>query len=327
MAMSARRDRNRLLIFLVILGVAAAMFLPERGGSAADDVVLSLPPVALAHPPSKLAAWSLEGGAGNGVSAWLNLRRSFRNARAQELHSMAMTGSPSVAFDGERGSFEVELGHSLSVKMLITAMARTGTVVDCDGRRRMPVDLRGRFILRTGTRFFGTIRRTHIRGVVYFNGEPPPDCTSPPTIVVSSCPRGSTLFVNQPAGLLGLSNFPPALPDTVSTMLAFGPISPEEVTGSAPEWSHIMRVPTYRVQGKLPTLTVHMPASSPIQGSGTFTGRQTTETTQDGCHRVTTNGAFYGTFRTRFTGWGARSIHFESTQTAYEVLEPTGSAP
>src|SRR5262249_4064674 len=151
------------------------------------------------HPPSKLAAWSLEGRAGNGVLAWLNLKRSFGNARAQELHSLAMTGGASVAFDGERGSFEVELGHSLSVKMTITATATTGTVVDCDGRTRTPVELRGRFILRSGTRFFGTIRRTHLRGVVYFNGKPPPNCTSPPTIVVSWCPRGSTLYVNQPS--------------------------------------------------------------------------------------------------------------------------------
>src|SRR5262245_34833462 len=134
MGMSARRPRDRRLGFVVLLGLAAVLFLPQRGGSAADDVMLYLPPAALAHLPSKLAAWSLEGGAGNGVLAWLTLKRSFRNARAQELHSLAMTGGPSVAFDGERGSFEVELGHSLSVKMAITATATTGTVVDCNGR-------------------------------------------------------------------------------------------------------------------------------------------------------------------------------------------------
>ena len=322
--MSARRRRLTGVGSVVILGLAAVLFLPQSGGAVADDVVLRLAPVTLAHPPGKLAAWTLEGGAGNGVLAWLNLRRSYRNGRAEGLHTVAMIGGPSVAFDGKHGSFEADLGRSLSVKMAITATATTGTVVDCDGRTRMPVELRGQLTLRTGTRFFGTVRRSHLSGVVYFNGEPPPSCTRPPTIV-APCPRGSTLYVNQPPAFLGMSNFSPTLPDSVSTMLAFGPISPEQVTGSAPEWSHIMRVPTYRVRGILPTLTVGLPASSPIRGSGMFTGEQTTETMQDGCQRVTTNGTFEGALRTHFTGWGARSIRFESTQTAYEVLEPTGS--
>jgi hypothetical protein len=180
--------------------------------------------------------------------------------------------------------------------------------------------------VQTGTAFFGTIRRSQLRGIVYFNGPPPVDCTSPPPITGSSCPRGTTVYVNQPPGFLGMANIPAARSDTLSTMLAFGPICPEQATASAPEWSHIMRVSTYHLQGALPTLTVHMPASSPIQGSGTFSGGQATETTQDGCHRVTTSGAFDGTFRTRFTGWETRSIHFASTQAAYETLEPIGYA-
>jgi hypothetical protein len=297
--------------------MVVALALPGRS-LALDDLSLYMAPTSLGTPPSKLAAWTLQASVSDGAPPYVTFERWSRRGRVREMHILNLSGAASVTFDGKAGTFEANFGSTLRVTMAIAATRSNGPVVDCAGRMRVPIDLRGTFALRTGTRFFGVIRRARAFGTVSFKAEAPPDCAAPTS---AGCTPGSSLAFGRTGGwLLGWTNVA-SLPWTSAAILAIGPASPDEMVGTSPVWSHWMTVMGLNpLTGTLPTLTMRMPAWSPVQGGGTFTARQTSEQVADGCAITSTTGTFEGSFRARFAGWGVRTVQIGPADTAsYQV--------
>ena len=71
--------------------------------------------------------------------------------------------------------------------------------------------------------------------------------------------------------------------------------------------AHVTQKPN-PLSGQLPTIAARLPSMLPIQGSGMFTAQQTSTETHGACHTISATGTFNGTFRTRFAGWGARTL-------------------
>jgi hypothetical protein len=69
--------------------------------------------------------------------------------------------------------------------------------------------------------------------------------------------------------------------------------------------------------GALPSIAVRLPRRLPIQGNGTFAAGQTSTETKGACRTVSATGVFSGTFRARFTGWGARTLRLAADHATY----------
>ena len=83
-------------------------------------------------------------------------------------------------------------------------------------------------------------------------------------------------------------------------------------------WYHVMyALGTNPLSGQLPTISAHLTGSLPIQGSGTFTAQQTSTEVDGACRNTSTTGAFDGTLRTRFAGWGLRTVRFSADYASY----------
>jgi hypothetical protein len=165
------------------------------------------------------------------------------------------------------------------------------------------VALRGSFVLRTGTAFFGSIRRVRLAGSVAFNRGGPVDCAapvvetcSPSTVLTASTGRETVLASPDAGGWVTLSFADPR-----------GSVPP----GAA--WYHVMRVERVGfdpLSGTPPDVSVAVPAALPVRGSGTFAAAGTSTGMRGACRRTASTGTFTGTFQTRFAGWGVRTAAF-----------------
>jgi hypothetical protein len=184
-----------------------------------------------------------------------------------------------------------------------------GEVQGCRGAfASVPVRLRGSFVLSTGTSFFGTIRRPVLSGSVTFNRGGPVDCSAPafeicsPSSLLTAVRQGSA----GPAATLLLS------PDAGGWLtLSFADRGGKLPAGTT--WYHVMRAERLGfdpLAGRPPSIAVDLPAALAVRGSGRFAATETTQGTRGDCRRVTTTGTFAGSFRTRFAGWGARTVAF-----------------
>jgi hypothetical protein len=162
------------------------------------------------------------------------------------------------------------------------------------GFMQVPVTLAGRFVVRTGTRSFGTIRRSTLRGTVVFNSGGSLDCSprpascAPSTRLIASRAGDSLHASRDGGGYLGVS-------------------VRQAVRGGA--WYHRLELTGFdplAVSGA--TVVVRAPAGLPLTGSGTFTPASSGGV--DACGVATTAGTFVGSFRARFTGWPSRSLSF-----------------
>jgi hypothetical protein len=82
-------------------------------------------------------------------------------------------------------------------------------------------------------------------------------------------------------------------------------------------WYHVMYALGFNpLAGQLPTIAARLASPLPIQGSGTFTARQTSTETNGACSAVTTTGTFTGLFRARFAGWGMRTVRLNPADDA-----------
>lgn len=295
--------------FVLIAAVGMAFALPARA-QAADHAVLIVSPTKLAAHP----AWSLQGRVvdssyGGSEIFGVGLERSFLSGRAQELHRFTAASPGSLTFDGSRGRWKAALGvigrnNVVRVDMGIAVTGAALPVVESQGCRgafvQVPVTLRGTFVLRTGTRFFKTLRRTSLRGRVVFNQSGPVDCSPPPATACASS-RSLSVFRTGP-GATG-TGVQMGTADNGWLTLAFG-----ERRGTS-TWYHVMFVYGFSpFSGELPTINAQVGAKLPVQGNGTFTAGATSTGTEGACQTVTATGSFTGTFRTRFTGWGARTL-------------------
>ena len=303
--------------FVLIAVVGVALVLPARA-HAADHIVLIVSPKKLAAHP----AWSLQGRIvdssyfGSEIFG-VGLERTFLGGRAQELHRFTASSPGSLTFDGSRGRWKAALGvigrnNIVRVDMEIAVTGTALPLVESQGCRgafvQVPVTLRGTFVLRTGTRFFKTLRRASLKGSVVFNQGGPVDCTPLPASGCASA-RSLSVFRTGP-GATG-TGVQMGTADDGWLSLAFG-----ERRGTA-TWYHVMFVYGFSpFSGELPTIRARIAAKLPVQGSGMFTAGATSTGTEGACQTVTATGSFTGTFRTRFTGWGARTLRLTAADGA-----------
>jgi hypothetical protein len=301
--------------------------------AAAGALALPAPALAVDHVslfvfPSKLGGaegWRLsasvpapefQGGEILGVT----LTRSFLNGRAEEKHALRATMPvPTVSFDGRRGRWNIrnQLGPALSVNLAIRARGAAQPLTqyrECTGAfAQVPVALNGRLVLRTQTAFFGTIRRVRLRGVVIFNRGGPVVCTRTAT-TTTACMPSTSLSAWTPDSSATLY----ATSDRTGTLILTFREPIESPSSPGPVWYHLLTVTGFApLVGALPTLQVGVPPSFPLTGNGTFTGGESGETTAGPCRLTRMRGAFTGSFRTRFAGWGVRTLTLSGGEASY----------
>jgi hypothetical protein len=147
-----------------------------------------------------------------------------------------------------------------------------------------------------------------LSGSVTFNRGGPVDCSAPafeicsPSSLLTAVRQGSA----GPAATLLLS------PDAGGWLtLSFADRGGKLPAGTT--WYHVMRAERLGfdpLAGRPPSIAVDLPAALAVRGSGRFAATETTQGTRGDCRRVTTTGTFAGSFRTRFAGWGARTVAF-----------------
>ena len=303
---------------LVIAAVAATLALPANA-AAVDHVTLFVSPAKLSTAPeSPLASWNLSAAVVGAASPatretfGVTLTRRFGSGRGEELHGLRAAPAGTVTFDGRSGRWQARFATVLTISMTVTATGPAQEIAESQGCRgalaKVPVALRGSFVLRTGTAFFGTISRVRLTGSVTFNRGGTVDCSAP---AVANCSPSTVLTAARqassgPAVTLLVS------PDSGGWMtLSFADRAGPAAAGTT--WYHVMRLERLGfdpLAGRPPTFDVSLPASLRVQGDGTFAASETTTDTRGACRRVATSGTFTGSFRTRFSGWGARTAAF-----------------
>lgn len=303
---------------LLIAAVGAALTVPGNA-AAVDHVTLFVSPTTLSQSGWKLSAAVLgptERAARETFG--ISLTRRLANGRGEEQHALRAAPSGTISFDGRNGRWRARLGTVGAIGMTLTATGPAREIGELQGCRgafaSVPVRLRGSFVLRTGTSFFGTIRRPVLAGSVTFNRGRPVDCSAPTPEICS--PSSVLTAVRQraagPAATLLLS------PDAGGWLtLSFadrGGRLPAGVT-----WYHVLRAERLGfdpLSGRPPSIAIDLPDALAVRGSGTFAATETTKGTRGACNRVTTTGTFVGSFRTRFAGWGSRTAAFRRSELA-----------
>ena len=296
---------------VLVAAVGAALALPGSA-AAVDHVTLFV------APPKLSADWKLSAAVVGATSPTgretfgVTLTRTLANGRGEEQHGLRAAPAGTVTFDGRRGRWQARFGAILTIGMTVTAAGPAQEIGESQGCRgafaRVPVVLSGTFVLRTGTRFFGTIRRVRLTGSATFNRGGPVDCTPAAATTCSSSTVLTALRqgAGGPAATLLLS------PDAGGWIT----LSVADRGGSLPAgvtWYHVMRHERLGFDplgGGPPTIGVRLPAALAVQGDGTFTASETSTGTRGACRTAEASGSFAGSFRTRFAGWGARAAVF-----------------
>lgn len=317
-------------IGVLVAAIGIAFALPVRA-HAIDHVVLDISPTRIAGPASakaskqerarlrQLAQWRLDGRIvgrdfyrpGDAEIFGVSMTRSFSNGH--ELHAFRAAPRQTITFDGRRGRLKAVFGKALAIDMELVATGAQHTAespLPCRGEfAAVPVRLRGTFVLRTGTRFFRTIRRVGLTGVVNFNSGGVVDCTPQSS---TECGTSSTLSVSQGADAALLMS-----PDE-NGWASLSVADRSTASATAYTWYHVMyALGSNPLSGQLPTIAAHLSGPSPIQGSGTFTAQETSIEMDGACRSTSTSGTFDGTFRARFAGWGVRTVRLSHDQARY----------
>jgi len=287
---------------ITVLAIVAAFGHPSAA-HAAGYIALTVSPTQVAP------AWTLSATVTNGrfyrgdEIAGLTLRRSFLSGRGEELHALkAHPSRTTISFEGRRGRWATNgsFGSAAAVDLAIAATGPRTAVADAWGCRgafvRIPVTLRGTLSLRTGTRFFNTIRRTRLAGFVTIDDGAVSCDVAPP----ATCEPSSTLHAG------GLEGSLLASPRRLGLQFR------DPVAGSV-AWYHVLAVSGYDVlTGTPPAVEVAGPAVPAIRGSAHFAGQAAKETSSGACRTTSTSGAATGSFRASFAGWGARTLRLQS---------------
>jgi hypothetical protein len=287
--------------WVTVAALAGALCVPGTA-FAVDHVSLFVSPSAVGgHPGWRLSASVPAREATGGEIVGVTL------ARGAESHALrgAARSSSSVAFDGRRGTWRATVGSSFVARMTIEPSGPPVPVRQSLGCRgsfvQLPVTLRGRFVVRTATRFFGTIRRSSLKGTVVFNDMGSLDCRPLPTV----CAPSTRLIASRGGG--------DSLNATRDGGGYLGVSLRQEVRGGA--WYHRVELTGFdplAVSG--PSVAVRAPAGQPVSGSGIFTESRTVGA--DACGISTVKGTFVGSFRARFTGWPSRTLVFAPSDVA-----------
>ena len=319
----------------LIVAVVAALALPGRA-HAVGHLVLDISPTRVAAPVSAkaskqerarlkaLASWRLHGRVvgrdfyrlGDPEIFGVTLSRSFPAGRGDELHAFRAAPKQTVTFDGQSGRWEARLGNALTLRMEIEATGAqesSDPPLPCLGTlAKVPVTLRGTFVLRTGTKFFRTIRRVTLTGLMTFAPNGLVDCT--PVVPTSACGRSTTLSLSH--RLSGTSDATLLMSPDENGWTTLS-VADRSSASAGYTWYHVMYALGFNpLSGQLPTIAALLASPLPIQGSGTFTARLTSTETNGACSTVTTAGTFTGLFRAQFAGWGTRSVKFNPADDA-----------
>ena len=297
---------------LSIAAVGAALAAPANA-AAIDHVTLFVSPTKLSQ-----AGWNLSAAVvgptspGARETFGISLTRALAKGGGEEQHGLRAAPAGTVAFDGRSGRWRARVGTLAEIDMTVTATGparEIGESLGCRGAfASVPVALRGSFVLRTGTAFFGSIRRVRFAGSVTFNRGGPVDCAAP---VVETCSPSTVLTAIRqaaagPAATLLLS------PDAGGWLtLSFADRTRSSPAGAT--WYHVMRVERLGfdpLSGAPATFDVALPPALAVQGTGAFATTETSTETRGACRRTTAGGRFTGSFGTRFAGWGARTAVF-----------------
>jgi hypothetical protein len=321
---------------VLIVAVGTALALPVRA-YAVDHLVLDILPTRVAAPVSAkaskqerarvkaLAPWRLHGRVvgrdfyrlGDPEIFGVTLSRSFPAGRGDELHAFRASPKQTVTFDGRSGRWEARFGSALTLRMEIDATGAqesTDPLLPCLGTfAKVPVTLRGTFVLRTGTKFFRTVRPVTLAGLMTFASTGLVDCT--PVVPASGCGRSTTLSLTH--RLSGTSDAALLMSPDENGWTSLSVADRSAASSAGYTWYHVMYALGFNpLSGQLPTIAARLASPLPIQGSGTFTARQTSTETNGACSAVTTAGTFTGLFRARFAGWGKRSVRFNPADDA-----------
>jgi hypothetical protein len=286
---------------VTLLLVVATFGLPSTA-PAADYVALTINPTQVA-PGWTLSATVTNGSFSRGDEiAGITMKRTFLSGRGEELHALrAHPKRTTISFDGTGGRWAAKsaFGAAATVDLAIKATGAPTAVEDAWGCRgaflRIPVRLTGTLALRTGTRFFKTIRRTRLAGFVTIDGGSV-SCELPQT---TACEASSRLH----AGKLEAS--------LLASSRRLG-IQFRDAVGSSAAWYHVLAVSGYDVfAGQPADLTVAGPSVPAIRGSAHFSGQTSKETTSGACRTTSTSGSATGSFRVSFAGWGARTLRLQ----------------
>ena len=320
---------------VLIVAVGAALAVPARA-YAVDHLVLDISPTRVAAPVSAkasnqerarvqaLAPWRLHGRVvgrdfyrfGDPEIFGVTLSRSFPSGRGHELHAFRAAPVQTVTFDGLRGRWEARFGNALTLRMEIAATGAeqpSEPPLPCRGAfAKVPVSLRGSFVLRTGTKFFRTVRRVTLTGLMTFAPTGLVDCTP---LLSPGCSRSSTLSLSHRESGTSDATLLMSPDENGWTTLSFADRIAASSAGYT--WYHVMyALGSNPLSGQLPTIAARLASPLPIQGSGTFKAQQTSTEMNGACSAVTTAGTFTGLFRARFAGWGARSVRFSPADDA-----------
>jgi hypothetical protein len=320
----------------LIVAVGIALSVPAQG-EAADYFVLDVTSTPIAGRASihaskqqrdrvkRLAPWRLSGRVvardyyrfGDPEIFGVELSRSFTGTPDSELHAFRAAPTRTLSFDGNRGRWEATFANALVLEMDITVagmpqpadppLACRGTFV------RVPVTLRGSFVLRTSTSFFGTVRSASLRGYITYSPAALVDCSPPPP----SPTCGSAAFLGAGHRFSATSDAMLIMSSEQNgwTTLTFADRRAASSAGYT--WYHVMTVPGVNpLSGRLPSISAGLPSTARIRGSGTFSARQISTEQEGPCTTTTATGDLSGTFRTRFAGWGSRSVTYASPDSA-----------
>jgi hypothetical protein len=305
----------RRVVLTLAVALVGALLAPGTA-HAVDNLRLTLDPSQLSGKPG----WRLVGATGDtgGETFGVTLERSSANGRSGESHAFrGRPRVPTLTYDGRTGRWDTQrqFGNVVAVRMAISNAGDPEPLPEVLGCRgdfiRVPVVLQGTFVLRTGTRFFGTIRRSRLSGVITFNRGGPADCT--PAATTSACEPRRDFGVqsrNLTTVLAGLDS---------GGWLTLSFVEP--VRRLPATWYHVMLVGGFNpYTGALPSVGIRVPAGQAVAGRGTFTAQQQSESTSTGCRTTTTSGTFRGTFRATFRGWGSRTTALRDAAAQLRVV-------
>jgi hypothetical protein len=288
---------------VTLLAIIAALSLPSP--AAADYVAL------VVNPTKVAPGWTLSGLVTSGSFyrsdeiVGLTLQRSFLAGRGEEKHALrAHPREATISFAGVSGSWKTsgQLGNAGAVDLAIEATGAPTPVDEAWGCRgafaRVPVRLDGALTLRTGTRFFKTIRRARLAGYVIFD-QGAVNCDRPQP---SECTASSSFS----AGTARSS----VVAAPRSMVLQFRDPVARSSAGAA--WYHVMTVDGYdAVTGSLPELGVRG-RSPTLRGNARFLAGEATQSHSGACLTTRTSGAATGSFSSTFVGWGARTLRLNA---------------
>ncbi len=293
----------------LLVGLLVALTFPATA-AAAPSTWLSLDPTRVA------SGWTLKGSVVSAPSfqdvvVGLTLARSQPGDGSEEHALRAHGRRTTISFDGRNGRWRTngQLGTVAAIDLRIRAVGPStsaGELLGCFAAfRRVRVRLTGTLILRTGTRFFETIRRAALTGSVVYAPKPVACGPRPATL----CDQSRSLGAGGPFASLNAS--PRLLVVQFSEQARGAP--------SGVRWYHVARVGGYdALTGEPPSLTVSTPARGIVRGRVTFTGSDAEESAGP-CPTTTYRGSAAGTLRAAFAGWGARTLALKGTEASYRT--------